>query len=98
MKEARTMVPEGIHPDSAEGIKWIGQWLMSQGISSQTVDLTAGIKNLQDSLIVEMDTERKKGIQNNIDQLQRKLNDLIMGSIGAGGTEEIISATDIYTS
>ena len=90
MSEARLMVPKGTDPDSAEGKRWIGKYLMSVGMPSQVVDLAAAVDsyNLQ-KLSAQDDTERKR-LQGLIDQINRQIESLVGQSIGGSSVSDFI--------
>jgi len=93
MQEARLMVPSSIEggPDSAEGRRWIGKYLMSIGMPSQAVDLSATIDSLRMQLMqVGGDEQETKRIQGLIDQYNRQLEDIVTQSIGGSSVTNII--------
>ena len=93
MQEARLMVPSSIEggPDSAEGRKWIGKYLMSIGMPSQAVDLSATIDSLRMQLMQVGGNEKEtKRIQGLIDQYNRQLQDIVTQSIGGSSVTNII--------
>ena len=85
MKEAKTMVPEGIEPGSMAETQWIGNYLRSQGIPSQVLDLQTALTEAQ-LLLSTVPEERKKEVQANIDGMIAQINALLAQSMGGGGT------------
>ena len=90
MTEARLAVPKHIDPDSAEGKRWIGKYLMSVGIPGQVVDLTSSLESLNLQILSAPSDEEKKRIQGLIDQINRQLQDVISQSIGGSSVTNII--------
>ena len=92
MQEARLMVPSSIEggPDSAEGRRWIGKYLMSIGMPSQAVDLSATIDSLRMQLMQVGGDEAIKEKKALIDSLNRKIMDLVNQSIGGSSVTNII--------
>ena len=90
MQEARLAVPQGTDPDSAEGKRWIGKYLLSVGIPGQVVDLTSSLESLNiQKLSAQDDTERKR-LQDLIDKINRQIQDLVSQSIGGSSVTNII--------
>ena len=90
MSEARLAVPQGTDPDSAEGKRWIGKYLLSVGIPGQVVDLTSSLESLNlQKLSAQDDTERKR-LQDLIDKINRQIQDLVSQSIGGSSVTNII--------
>jgi hypothetical protein len=85
MKEAKTMVPESIEPGSLAETQWIGNYLRSQGIPSQVLDLQTALTEAQ-LLLSTVPEERKKEVQANIDGMIAQINALLAQSMGGGGT------------
>ena len=90
MQEARLAVPSGINPDSAEGKRWIGKYLMSVGMPSQVVDLTSSLDSLKLQLLSAPSDAEKKRIQGLVDQISRQIQDLVSQSIGGSSVTNII--------
>jgi len=91
MQEARLAVPQGIDPDSAEGKRWIGKYLMSIGMPSQVVDLTSSLDSLKlQKLSAQDDTERKR-LQDLMDKISRKIQDLVAQNIGGSSVTNVIA-------
>ena len=90
MQEARLAVPQGTDPDSAEGKRWIGKYLLSVGVPGQVVDLTSSLESLNiQKLSAQDDTERKR-LQDLIDKINRQIQDLVSQSIGGSSVTNII--------
>jgi len=90
MQEARLAVPQGTDPDSAEGKRWIGKYLLRVGIPGQVVDLTSSLESLNiQKLSAQDDTERKR-LQDLIDKINRQIQDLVSQSIGGSSVTNII--------
>ena len=87
MTEAKTMVPEGIDPDSKLGIQWIGNYLRNQGIPGQVLDLQTALTEAQLSLTTVSEEERPN-IQKNINAYISQINILLNQSLGAGGSTD----------
>ena len=85
MKEAKTMVPEGIESGSLAETQWIGNYLRSQGIPSQVLDLQTALTEAQ-LLLSTVPKERKKEVQANIDGMIAQINALLTQSMGGGTT------------
>ena len=92
MQEARLMVPSSIEggPDSVEGRKWIGKYLMSIGMPSQVVDLQATVESMNLELLSIADENARKEKQALIDSLNRKIQDLVTQSIGGSSVTNIV--------
>ena len=90
MSEARLAVPSRINPDSAEGKRWIGNYLKSVGIPSQVVDLTSSLESLNLQILSASSDEDKKRLQSLIDQINRQIEDLVSQSIGGSSVTNII--------
>ena len=90
MTEARLAVPKHIDPDSAEGKRWIGKYLVSVGIPGQVVDLTSSLESLNLQLLSASNDEEKKRIQGLVDQINRQLQDVISQSIGGSSVTSVI--------
>ena len=90
MTEARLAVPQGMDPDSAEGKRWIGKYLMSVGIPGQVVDLTSSLESLNLQLLSAPNDEEKKRLQGLVDQINRQLQDVISQSIGGSSVTSVI--------
>jgi len=90
MSEARLAVPSGINPDSAEGKRWIGNYLKSVGIPSQVVDLTSSLESLNLQILSASSDEDKKRLQSLIDQINRQIEGLVSQSIGGSSVTNII--------
>ena len=88
MKEAKTMVPEGIEPGSLAETTWIGNYLRSQGIPGQVLDLQTALTEAQ-ILLSTVPKDRQKEIQANIDGMIAQINALLTQSMGGGGTTGI---------
>ena len=89
MKELRyEAVNAGVDPDTAEGIKWIGQQLTQIGIGEGAAQLSAALGEAQESLMLITDPEKKKEQQKLIDQLNGQLMALVTQGLdgGASGT------------
>jgi hypothetical protein len=95
MSEARLAVPQGIDPDSAEGKRWIGKYLMSVGIPGQVVDLTSSLESLNLQLLSAPSDTEKKRIQGLIDQINRQLEGIISQSIGGSSVTSVIDYTTL---
>ena len=89
MKEAKTMVPEGIERGSLEETQWIGNYLRSQGIPGQVLDLQTALTEAQ-LLLSTVPEERKKEIQANIEGMIAQISALLTQSMGGGTTESSI--------
>jgi len=87
MTEAKTMVPEGIDPDSKLGIQWIGNYLRNQGIPGQVLDLQTALTEAQLSLTTVSEEERPN-IQKNINAYISQINILLNQSLGSGGSTD----------
>ena len=85
MKEAKTMVPEGIERGSLEETQWIGNYLRNQGIPSQVLDLQTALTEAQ-LLLSTVPEERKKEIQANIEGMIAQISALLTQSMGGGTT------------
>jgi hypothetical protein len=96
MTEARLAVPKHIDPDSAEGKRWIGKYLMSVGIPGQVVDLTSSLESLNLQLLSAPNDEEKKRIQGLVDQINRQLQDVISQSIGGSSVTNIVPYNPQY--
>jgi hypothetical protein len=90
MNEARLAVPSRIDPDSAEGKRWIGNYLKSVGIPGQVVDLTSSLESLNLQILSASSDEDKKRLQNLIDQINRQIEGLVSQSIGGSSVTNII--------
>ena len=89
MKELRyEAVNAGVDPDTADGIKWIGQQLTQIGIGEGAAQLSAALGEAQESLMLITDPEKKKEQQKLIDQLNGQLMALVTQGLdgGASGT------------
>jgi hypothetical protein len=87
MKEARLMVPEGIDPDSAAGLAWIGNHLRSIGIPSQVVDLSNAITEAQ-LLLTTAPEDQREALQKNINDMIIQQNTLLNQMMGSGGSTD----------
>ena len=96
MTEARLAVPQGMDPDSAEGKRWIGKYLMSVGIPGQVVDLTSSLESLNLQLLSAPNDEEKKRLQGLVDQINRQLQDVISQSIGGSSVTNIVPYNPQY--
>ena len=95
MQEARLAVPQHIDPDSAEGKRWIGKYLLSIGIPGQVVDLTSSLESLNiQKLSAQDDTERKR-LQDLIDKINRQIQDLVTQGIGGSSVTSVIDYTTL---
>jgi len=95
MQEARLAVPQHIDPDSAEGKRWIGKYLLSIGIPGQVVDLTSSLESLNiQKLSAQDDTERKR-LQDLIDKISRQIQDLVTQGIGGSSVTSVIDYTTL---
>jgi hypothetical protein len=90
MSEARLAVPSGTDPDSAEGKRWIGNYLKSVGIPSQVVDLTSSLESLNLQVLSASSDEEKKRLQGLINQINTQLESLITQSIGGSSVTSVI--------
>ena len=97
MQEARLAVPSSIEggPDSAEGRRWIGKYLMSVGMPGQVVDLTSSLDSLKLQLLSAPSDEEKKRIQGLMDQISRQIQDLVSQSIGGSSVTSVIDYTTL---
>jgi hypothetical protein len=95
MTEAKLAVPQHIDPDSAEGKRWIGKYLVSVGIPGQVVDLTSALESLNLQLLSAPNDEEKKRLQGLVDQINRQLQDVISQSIGGSSVTSIIDYTTL---
>jgi hypothetical protein len=95
MQEARLAVPQHIDPDSAEGKRWIGKYLLSVGVPGQVVDLTSSLESLNiQKLSAQDDTERKR-LQDLIDKINRQIQDLVTQGIGGSSVTSVIDYTTL---
>ena len=85
MKEAKTMVPDSIEPGSLAETQWIGNYLRSQGIPGQVLDLQTALTEAQ-ILLSTVPKDRQKEIQANIDGMIAQINALLTQSMGGGTT------------
>ena len=85
MQEARTMVPDSIEPGSLAETQWIGNYLRSQGIPGQVLDLQTALTEAQ-ILLSTVPKDRQKEIQANIDGMIAQINALLTQSMGGGTT------------
>ena len=90
MTEARLAVPKHIGPDTAEGKRWIGKYLMSVGMPSQVVDLTSSLDSLKLQLLSAPSDAEKKRIQGLVDKISRQIQDLVSQSIGGSSVSDFI--------